>query len=112
GDAQTAAALAVLLGERGLGGDDVDLTHRLDRLRRDRSTRAEDARSLARRWAALAGDGSSGLPAGRHLARAYPDRIAQQAGARGRYRLANGRGASLEATDALANERFLVVTDV
>ena len=39
-----AAAIAAILTERGLGGDDVDLRHRLDQFRRDRSRRAEDAR--------------------------------------------------------------------
>jgi ATP-dependent helicase HrpB len=111
-DAETAAELAVLLTERGLGGDDTDLAHRLDRFRRERGSRADDARALARRWAKLEGGGNDGLPAGRHLARAYPDRVAQQAGARGRFRLANGRGASLDETDALTNQRYLVVTDV
>src|SRR6185503_7888173 len=32
----------------------VDLAHRLDGLRRDRSRRAQDARAMARRWARLA----------------------------------------------------------
>ena len=50
--------------------------------------------------------------AGRHLARAYPDRVAQQAGGRGRYRLANGRGANLDESDPLAASPFLVVTDI
>jgi ATP-dependent helicase HrpB len=40
-----------VLTERGLGGDDVDLRHRLDQFRRDRSRRAEDARAMVRRWA-------------------------------------------------------------
>jgi ATP-dependent helicase HrpB len=111
-DAETAADLAILLTERGLGGDDTDLAHRLDRFSRERSTRADDARTLARRWAKMAGGGRDGLPPGRHLARAYPDRVAQQTGARGRYRLANGRGAGLDESDALARERYLVVTDV
>lgn len=111
-DAETAAELAVLLTERGLGGNDTDLAHRLDRFRRERGTRADDARALARRWSKLAGGGGDNLPLARHLARAYPDRVAQQAGASGRYRLANGRGASLDETDALARERYLVVTDV
>jgi ATP-dependent helicase HrpB len=115
GDAQTAAELAVLLGERGLGGDSVDLAHRLDRFRLDRSRRAEDARALARRWArSAAGTAPPGepRPAAYHLARAFPDRVAQAAGARGRFRLANGRQASLDATDALAAVPFLVVTDL
>ena len=112
-DAMTAAELAVLIGERGLGGDSLDLAHRLDRFRSDRSKRAEDGRHLARRWARLAGGGSSGnLSAGEHLARAYPDRVAQAAGARGKFRLANGRQASLEPTEALANAPFLVVSDL
>jgi ATP-dependent helicase HrpB len=111
-DADTAAELAVLLTERGLGGDDTDLSHRLERFRRDRSPRAVDAQALARRWAKLAGGQREDVPIGVHLARAYPDRIAQQAGGRGRYRLANGRGASLDEADPLARERYLVVTDV
>ena len=112
-DALTAAELAVLIGERGLGGDGTDLGHRLDRFRRETGKRANDARQLAQRWAKLAGAGTGGnLPAGHHLARAYPDRVAQAAGPRGKFRLANGRQASLEPTDALANEPFLVVTDI
>src|SRR5271170_6243901 len=54
GAALPAAEIAVLIGERGLGGDDVDLTHRLDALRRDRSPRARDARAMAERWAQTA----------------------------------------------------------
>jgi len=112
-DAQTAAELAVLIGERGLGGDSIDLAHRLSRFRADRSPRAKEAQALARRWVGLAGGGKAGDgEAGRHLARAYPDRIAQAAGARGRFRLANGRQASLDETDALAAAPFLVVTDI
>jgi ATP-dependent helicase HrpB len=38
--------------------------------------------------------------------------VAQQAGGRGRYRLANGRGASREENDPLATSPFLVVTDI
>ncbi len=48
GDAQTACEVAVVLAERGLGGDSVDLTSRLEAFRRDRSQRADDARRLAR----------------------------------------------------------------
>ncbi len=111
-DALTAARLAVLLGERGLGGDGTDLTHRLERFGRERGKRADEAQNLARRWAGMVGNAGSGGEVGRHLARAYPDRVAQQAGARGRFRLANGRQASLEETDALASAPYLVVTDI
>jgi len=44
------AAIAAVLTERGLGGDDPDLRHRLDQFRRDRSRRAEDARAMVKRW--------------------------------------------------------------
>lgn len=112
-DKGTAAELAVLLTERGLGGDDTDLSHRLSRFRADRSRRANDARTLARRWGGAPGaDVPAGTDLGRNLARAFPDRVAQQAGARGRYRLANGRGAQLDETDALAQQQFLVATEI
>src|SRR5271170_3918835 len=48
GDAKTASEVAVVLTERGLGGDSVDLATRLEAFRRDRSPRADDARRLAR----------------------------------------------------------------
>lgn len=108
-DKGTAAELAVLLTERGLGGDDVDLARRLSRFRSDRSRRADEARTLARRWGGAPGREAS---IGRLLARAYPDRVAQAAGARGRFRLANGRAANVDEIEALAASPFLVVTDV
>jgi ATP-dependent helicase HrpB len=63
GDARTASEVAVVLTERGLGGDSVDLTSRLEAFAHDRSERANDARRLARALAArappspLAGEG-------------------------------------------------------
>src|SRR6266550_1913537 len=59
GEADLAAEIAVVLTERALGGNDVDLGHRLDALRRDRSKRANDARAMARRWAEIAKGNSS-----------------------------------------------------
>src|SRR5262249_46814976 len=61
GEAELAAEIAVVLTERGLGGNDVDLGHRLDALRRDRSKRANEARAMARRWAQIAKANSSPL---------------------------------------------------
>ncbi len=43
-----ASEIAVVLTERGLGGDAVDVAIRLEAFRRDRSARADDARRLAR----------------------------------------------------------------
>ena len=54
GEGRIASEIAVVLTERGLGGDSVDLAIRLDAFRRDRSARAEDARRLARGLAARA----------------------------------------------------------
>lgn len=54
GAADVAANIAAILTERGLGGDDPDLSHRLDNFRRDRAPRAVDAKRMAERWASLA----------------------------------------------------------
>ena len=54
GRAREAADLAAVLVERGLGGDAVDVSERIERFRRDRSRRADDMRRLARGWAAAA----------------------------------------------------------
>ncbi|MGD9766307.1 MAG: ATP-dependent helicase HrpB, partial [Pseudolabrys sp.] len=50
GAGRDAADIAAILTERGLGGDDIDLAHRLDRFRSDKSARARDARAMATRW--------------------------------------------------------------
>src|SRR5262249_20319629 len=60
-DAALAADIALVLTERGLGGNDVDLAHRLDELRRDRSRRAQDARAMAKRWADVARTNTEGV---------------------------------------------------
>jgi ATP-dependent helicase HrpB len=48
-----ASEVAVLLLERGLGGNDVDLEARLRRWRGERGQRAEAARGLAKRWLSI-----------------------------------------------------------
>ncbi len=48
GEGGIASEIAVVLTERGLGGDAVDLAIRLEAFRRDRSQRADDAKCLAR----------------------------------------------------------------
>lgn len=111
--ADASALLAVLIGEPGLGGNGVDLAARYDRLRRDSSKRASEAKALAVRWARSVGGGRAGDPNGlaRHLARALPDRIAQSTGG-GRFRLANGRQAKLDETEGLSRAPYLVVADM
>jgi ATP-dependent helicase HrpB len=115
GAAQRAASIAVVLTERGLGGSDVDLRHRLEGLARDRSPRARDARTLAERWARAAGGpraGAAEVDDALLLAEAYPERIAKARGKPGEFLLASGRGVFLEPTDALARERWLAVGEL
>ena len=50
--------------------------------------------------------------AGPLLLHAWPDRIAKARGERGKFLLANGSGAMLDAADPLAGEPFLVVADL
>ena len=115
GAGQLAAEIAAVVSERGLGGDDVDLTARLEAWRRDRSRRAEDARQMAKRWAApqRRSARSGGLSPGTLLALAYPDRIARnRGGASGAFLLANGRGANVDPVSALAREPLLAVAEL
>jgi ATP-dependent helicase HrpB len=116
GEASRAALLAMLLSERGLGGTDADLSHRLERLRADRDKRAGDARRLAASWARQAeaarqfGD-KTYLSDGALVALAFPDRIAKARGG-GDFTMANGRAASLPPEHALARETFLAVAEI
>jgi ATP-dependent helicase HrpB len=114
GQAGRAARIAALVTERGLGGRDADLRHRLEGFERDRSPRARDARMLAERWAGLAGKPGKGEPLddGLLLAFAYPERIARARGASGEFQLVNGRGAFVEPTDALAREPWLAIAEL
>jgi ATP-dependent helicase HrpB len=115
GSGREAAELAVLLTERGLGGDAVDLETRLSRFRNDRSPRAAAARRLAAGLALTSGAqaaSDTGSSIGELLLHAWPDRVAMARGASGRYLLANGSGAVLDETDALARHKFLVVADL
>ncbi|MER9964140.1 ATP-dependent helicase HrpB [Mesorhizobium sp. M0045] len=154
GQALEAAMLAVLLTERGLGGEGADLERRLMRFHAERSQRATAARQLAERLAKQASSSPSrggsanepsaarrgrrggvadGVPeptpprsatrinpplkeegstAGSLLIHAWPDRVAKARGERGRFVLANGSGAMLDASDPLAGETWLVVADL
>ena len=111
GQSQRAAELAVLLTERGLGGNDIDLDVRLSRFQRERGDRATRARGLAKR---LAGNGSAAADpdsVGRLLIGAYPDRIAKARG-NGQFTLANGRGGEVDPATSLAKSPWLVVADL
>nr|WP_210278566.1 ATP-dependent helicase HrpB [Rhizobium sp. BK196] len=114
GHAKEAALISVLLTEQGLGGTSVDLEERLRRFKSEKGERAEASRRLAGRLAEGLNTVSSIAPAlaGRLLLHAFPDRIALQRGARGRYVMANGRGAELAETERLAGSPMLVIADL
>lgn len=113
GDALTGARIAAILGEPGLGGTSTDLRDRLEALERDRSPRARDALKLADRWARLAGGGKGqDVDPGLLVVEAFPERVARARGKPGEVRLASGRGASLDPTDALASEPWLAVAEL
>jgi len=135
GVGEAAADIAAILTERGLGGDNVDLDVRLDQFRRDRSQRASSARELARRWASQVASNTSHprdasapspqgggerksarspdeqLSTGVMLAFAFPDRVAKNRG-NGTFVLANGRGAAVEQTSALARAPYIAVGEL
>ncbi|KRB63018.1 ATP-dependent helicase [Rhizobium sp. Root708] len=114
GHAKDAARLAVLLTEQGLGGTSIDIEERARRFRSERGERAEGARQLASRLASGLDAVTSTEPShtGRLLLHAFPDRIALQRGARGRFLMANGRGAELPETERLATSQMLVIADL
>ena len=136
GQGALAAEIATLIGERGLGGDDVDMRERLAALGRDRSPRARDARHMAERWAEIATPDSSPSPQSLHsgahergpgggeeldvgalIALAFPERIGKNRGGSagaftGTFLLANGRGATLDPASPLARAPFLAVAEL
>ena len=120
GAGDDAAAMAAVLTERGLGGDDADLRHRLDTFRRDRSKRADEARAMVKRWVALAQPAERSKVTDGHaasigsiLALAYPDRVARnRGGGNGAFLLAGGRGGTIDPASALAREPFVVVAEL
>ncbi len=114
-EAGRAAELAILLSERGLGGNDVDLSARLDRLQADNGKRARDARRLAAAWARQAAQTArepTPLSDGALIALAYPDRIAKGRGAGGDFLMANGRAAAVPPESPLARAPFLAIAEL
>lgn len=126
-----AADLVALLGDRDVarggsaatGGVDVDLRPRLDALRGTRAdvdvdrgairrARAE-ADEWRRRLRIRGAERADSSAAGACVALAYPDRVAQRrAGQAGRFLLASGRGACLEAAQPLARAPYLAVAEI
>ena len=136
GAAQTAARLALLLQERGLGGRGEDLEARLSRWNGDRGNRAEASRKLAGRWAKLAEkqvpvriersrDAAPDVsrlrstrtevcapPPAILLAAGRPDFIAKRRDGSGESWIsAGGRGFMLDPASSIARAEYLVIGD-
>lgn len=116
GFAAAAADVAVLLTERGLGGNDPDLELRWRRWRSDKSRRAEASRTLASGWRRrleLAGSKIEEHDLGRALALAFPDRLSRRRDASGEsWQSVGGRGFRLDPASPLARSQWLAVGEV
>ena len=122
-----AADVAVLLTERGLGGNEPDLEMRHRRWRGERGPRAEGARRMATRWsqiirssraqsrnAALCVSTSLGTnDLGLSLALAFPDRLSRRRDSSGeQWQSVGGRGFKLDPASPLARSEWLAVGEV
>src|SRR4029079_14759848 len=116
-----AADVAVLLTERGLGGDDPDMELRWQRWRSDKSPRSEAARKMARNWLSrlgpspLAGEelGKEGNDLAKALGLAFPDRVSRRRDSSGEsWQSVGGRGFRLDTASSLAAAQWLAVGEV
>lgn len=116
GFAGAAADVALLLTERGLGGNDPDLEVRWRRWRSEKGQRAKAARLLAANWCRRVG-GTSGpvveTELGKALALAFPDRLSRKRDVSGEtWQSVGGRGFRLEGHSSLAASEWLAVGEV
>jgi ATP-dependent helicase HrpB len=111
GAGDEAAKLALLLQERGLGGQGEDLAQRLDRWNGDRSGRAEASRKLAAGWAKrVRGSGVGKVPMGVLLVEAFPDNLAKRRNSSDEdWLTVGGRGLRLDRASPLAGAEWLAV---
>lgn len=99
----TAAKLAAILEEPPRGGN-VDLSAAFSR---NQPNWQQRAKALIQRLGAASGAPDAGRT-GVLLAHGFADRIARRRGQEGRYQLANGMGAMLDADDALGRHEWLI----
>lgn len=111
-----AADVAVLLTERGLGGNDSDLERRWRRWQGDRSARAASARNLAGGWRRRIGVDQAKIheeDLGKALALAFPDRISRRRDASGEnWQSVGGRAFRLDVASSLAGSEWLAIGEV
>ncbi|MFL6758760.1 ATP-dependent helicase HrpB [Sphingomonas sp.] len=111
-----AADVAVLLTERGLGGNDPDLELRWRRWRSDKSPRAEASRKLAAGWRRRleVEAGKVEVPdLAQALALAFPDRVSRRRDLTGEtWQSVGGRGFRLDPSSPIAGSQWLAVGEV
>jgi len=111
-----AADVAVLLSERGLGGNEPDVETRWRRWRSDKSARADAARKLARGWQLRIGAPERTAQPddlAKALALAFPDRVARRRDRSGEsWQSVGGRGFRLDPASSLASSEWLAVGEV
>ncbi|BBU86580.1 hypothetical protein EIMP300_79800 [Escherichia coli] len=102
-EAATAAKIAAILEEPPrMGNSDLGVA-----FLRNQPAWQQRSQQLLKRLNVRGGEADSSLIAPR-LAGAYADRIARRRGQEGRYQLANGMGAMLDADDALSRHEWLI----
>ena len=107
-----AAAVAVLLTERGLGGNDPDLEGRHRRWRSERGPRAEAARRMAARWATVSAPAEARELA-LAIALAFPERLSRRRDSSGeQWQSVGGRGFRLDPASPLARSEWLAIAEV
>lgn len=116
GFASAAGAITVLLTERGLGGNDVDLEVRWRRWRSDQSARATAARRIANGWRKrleVQDERMEQHDLGRALALAFPDRVALRRDGSGEsWQSVGGRGFRLDPSTPIAASQWIAVGEV
>lgn len=113
GFGQAAADAAVLLTERGLGGNDPDLELRHRRWSSDHSPRAQAAKRMAERWAKHDRKSGQTHDLARAIALAFPDRLSRRRDQTGeQWQSAGGRGFRLDPASPLARNEWLAVAEV
>jgi ATP-dependent helicase HrpB len=99
----------------GHGGNDPDLEVRHRHWLRDRSPRAQAARSMAARWAKLSSPaaGAAGDLLANAIALAFPDRLSRRRDSSGEHwQSVGGRGFRLDPASPLARSEWLAVAEV
>lgn len=113
---RAAADVAVLLTERGLGGNDPDLSIRWRRWQSDRSRRAEAARKMASGWSRRLNSPAGSVDEhdlGKALSLAFPDRVSRRRDpSGGSFQSVGGRGFRLDPFSPLARSEWLAVGEV